>query len=182
MLLKTGQTTSYVDYDDGYYEEGIAKDYTVLSTGDYSGTTNITLNAKTDAHSNNCVQDNSTGLMWSRYISGSLGPGSDGKLPWTTNGDGEGIFPYVAAANAASLAGHADWRVPYVFELESITDLEVPNALPDAVAFPVWQLNFVWSSTTGPTLTARAFNFHYSIGESGRTVKTTSYYCALVRN
>ena len=42
-LLKTGQTTSYVDYDDGYYEKGIAKSYTVLTTGQFSGTSTIKL-------------------------------------------------------------------------------------------------------------------------------------------
>lgn len=39
-LLKTGQTTSYFRGDDGDYEVGGDKGYTVLSAGDYSGTIN----------------------------------------------------------------------------------------------------------------------------------------------
>ena len=42
-LLRTGQTTSYVNYDDGYYQKGIAKEYLVLSTGQFAGTTIIDL-------------------------------------------------------------------------------------------------------------------------------------------
>ncbi len=41
--LKTGQTTSYVDYDDGYYQKGIAKSYTVFTNGTFSGNTTIKL-------------------------------------------------------------------------------------------------------------------------------------------
>jgi len=44
LLLKTGQTTQYnSELDDGYYETGVAKEYTVLTAGQYSGTTNIDL-------------------------------------------------------------------------------------------------------------------------------------------
>ncbi len=33
LLLKTGQTTSYVDFDDGYYQKGLTRDYSRSSTG-----------------------------------------------------------------------------------------------------------------------------------------------------
>ena len=43
-VLKTGQTTQYSsELDDGYYQAGITKDYTVLTAGQYSGTTNVDL-------------------------------------------------------------------------------------------------------------------------------------------
>ncbi len=137
-LLKTGQVTSYGSgsgVDDGALKKGIARAYLVLTTGRFAGTTTITLNAKNDVHSNNCVLDKKTGLMWSRYASASVGPLSDGKLPWTTAA-GEGIFDYTAAASAALLAGYADWRVPNWYELMSIADFEAPTSLPNASAFP----------------------------------------------
>ena len=109
-----------------------------MDSGQYSGTTNITLNAKTDVKSNNCVLDNNTGLMWSRYVSASVGPGSDGKLPWTTNVDGEGIFAYADAANAASLAGYDDWRVGNLVELQSLVMVNPGSGVPDTTAFPGW--------------------------------------------
>ena len=82
-LLKTGQTTSYHTGDDGDLEMGIAHDFTVLDTGPYSGTSNITINGKTCVLSNSCVQDNNTGLMWARFIPQTdIGPGADGRLFW----------------------------------------------------------------------------------------------------
>lgn len=82
-LLATGQTTSYKTGDDGDLELGIPKDYTILTTGQYSGTTNITINGKTHALSNNCVWDNRTGLMWARYVpNADIGPAGNGLLFW----------------------------------------------------------------------------------------------------
>lgn len=43
-LLKTGQTTQYSsELDDGYYQKGVAKSYTINTTGAQSGTTNVDL-------------------------------------------------------------------------------------------------------------------------------------------
>ena len=82
-LLKTGQVTSYHAGDDGDLELGIAHDFTVLTTGRYSGTVNITVNGKTHATSNACVQDKNTGLMFHReVIQVDIGPAGDGKLFW----------------------------------------------------------------------------------------------------
>lgn len=187
LLLKTGQTTSYGSgsgVDDGALELGVAKSYTVLTAGQYSGATNITVNSKTDAHSNACVLDNNTGLMWSRKLSGSVGPSSTGTLPWTTTGSGgtaEGIFPYLAAANAAALAGYSDWRVPNVYELVSIADYETGNALPDATAFPVWSSANVWTSTTQPNVTTNGYQVSFLTGGAGGNAKTNNFLCALVR-
>ena len=42
LVLKTGQTTQYnSELDDGYYEAGVAKSYTVNTSGAQSGTTNV---------------------------------------------------------------------------------------------------------------------------------------------
>jgi len=83
LPLKTGQETSYHADDDGDLEKGVARSYTVLTTGDQSGTTNITINGKTGAVSNNVVKDNRTALDWQRFVAQSdIGPGADGKLFW----------------------------------------------------------------------------------------------------
>jgi len=82
-LLKTGQNTSYHADDDGDLELGVAHDYTVLTTGRYAGSTNVTINSKTYAFSNACVQDNRTGKMWARTVPQSdIGPAANGALFW----------------------------------------------------------------------------------------------------
>ena len=181
--LKTGQVTQYGGYnDDGLLRRGVARGpYTILSAGQYAGTTNITLNAKTDVHSNNCVFDESTGLMWSRYESASVGPASDGRLPWTTTGAGataEGIFAFADAANLAGLAGHNDWRVSNLLELVALMVWEAPSIAPDPVAFPVYGNN-VWTSTTRPSLITAAF--WISSSQIAQNAKTGNGFCLLVR-
>ena len=87
-LPSTGQTISYYADDDGDLELGIAHDFEVLSTGDQSGTTNITINGKTHALSNNCVRDNNIyrngkPIIWARYTpDADIGPNTDGALFW----------------------------------------------------------------------------------------------------
>ena len=183
-LLATGQTTSYgsgTGVDDGGYEKGIVKSYTVLTTGQYSGTTNITINGKTDVHSNGCAIDNNTGLMWSRTVSASVGPTSNGLIPWTTNANGEGIFPYCAAANVAGLAGYSDWRIPNYFELVSIMDYEAPSALPNSAAFTIASGIVITSSTTQATSANNPMSKISNTGTDAVQAKTVTVYCILVR-
>lgn len=85
-LIKTGQKTTYRPVgldDDGALELGIAPSFTVLTTGRYAGTVNITINGNTHATSNACVRDKNTGLMFHReVIQTDLGPAGDGRLFW----------------------------------------------------------------------------------------------------
>jgi hypothetical protein len=182
-LLKTGQTTQYGGYaDDGYYEKGLSKQYSILTAGQHAGTTSITIATKTDLISNNCVYDRRSKLMWSRYPSDGLGPAEDGKMPWTTDGNGHGIFAFVAAANLAKLAGYDDWRIPNDFELVDLRNMEQPTAAPDAVAFPGWPIDtYFWTSTSYPTNTNLAQLIRFDMGSIGGGVKNENFYVALVR-
>ena len=83
LSLATPQTESHHDDDDGDLEKGVTRSYNILTTGDYTGTTNIVINGKTHALSNNCVIDERTGLMWPRDVpDGDIGADTDGKLFW----------------------------------------------------------------------------------------------------
>ena len=252
LSLKTGQTTQYnSELDDGYYQKGLAKAYTIYTTGQYSGTTNVDLIhltatdiafvaatkkitqvaaglamfktgqtivitgsasnngvktiatgnvaaeivttealvdegagatvsiAKREAMSNNCVFDQVTGLMWSRYVPAVMGTAGDGTMPWT--GQLYDIFQYCAAANIASLGGYTDWRIPNVADLLALLDFEKTTLQPDATAFPSG-IGMSWSSTTKKSLTTRAFatynNDSYPLLEDAKTV---AYNCLLVR-
>lgn len=119
--------------------------------------------SKREAHSNNCVLDNNTGLMWSRYVSDKMGTASDGKMPWT--GQLYDIFAYAVAANTTSLGGYTDWRVPNIHELMSLRIVSAVAVLPDATAFPSWPSVAIWASTASwPADTG--FKSTYTFGAS----------------
>ena len=177
LLPKTGQTTSYVTGDDGDLEKGAARSFTVLNTGQYSGTTEITLAGASENHTNNCVLDNVTGLMWQKAIAGTIGA-DDGKggrtnyFPWTTNGSGIGLWTYLAAANAANLSGHNDWRIPNILEGRSIINGETGYAFSEFTDAPQF-----WSSSSVSITGAYYIN---SFGGSS-FAKTDVYFVLLVR-
>jgi hypothetical protein len=214
-LLKTGQTTQYdSELDDGYYEVGVARSYTVNTTGAQSGTTNVDLThlvsdtgaftaanktytdagkcgvfkaaggetivisgsgnnngvfttasatadtvvfveaitdeadaplttfKKREAISNNTVLDNNTGLTWLRYMPVLLGIAGDGKMPAT--GKVYDMYQYCAVANAASLGGHNDWRIPNINEVLSVVDF---SGQINTTAFPQGLTGVIWTST-----------------------------------
>ena len=153
LVLLTGQQTDYTPGgftagDDGYEQQGQARDYTAKTTGQYSGTTNITVNSKTEVKSNACVQDNQTGLMWARDVSATVGAADDGALPWDDGGVGtESAFVYVDQANSANFAGHNDWRLPSSHEIQTIVDFE--TSVPNSTYWSTWGTSqVVWTSTT----------------------------------
>lgn len=184
MLLKTGQTTQYSSKeDDGYWQKGRDRAYLVLSTGQYSGTVDIVLNGKTHALSNNCVKDGVTGLMWARYVPGAdIGPDNDGKLFWIDDTNDEDIFDFKDQANANSLGGHSDWRVPNYIELLSIVVLENNPAI-DATAFPSTQAGYHWTASTRKASTTMGWVVSFAEGHfvNQHDKATAKNYCRLVR-
>ena len=86
-VLQVGDTYEWsndylIEAADGFWQMGISRSLTALTTGDQSGTTAIVLNGKTDTKSNNLVLDNRTGLIWIKAPAASVGPASNGKLYW----------------------------------------------------------------------------------------------------
>ncbi len=181
----TGQTVQYSSMDDdGYFEKGYARIYVALTTGNYAGTTNITVNSKVIAMENACVIDQNSGLMWMKYTPDSdIGSGNNGKLYWIDAVNNEDIFTFCDAANAAGLAGHSDWRVPNVFELLSLVVEDAGIGAPyiDTTYFQGIS-NFYWSSTTWAGGNTHALYVNFGIGIMANRVKdTNAEYVRLVR-
>ena len=182
-LPQTGQTTVYVAGDNGTNQTGVPHRYEVLTTGQYSGTTAIILNGKTDTHSNAVVIDHQYRLMYSQTLSASVGPTSNGLLPWTTNGNGEGVFTYAEAANTASLAGHTGWRVPSYIEFLAQQIYQAPTTLPNSTAFPSFPSGVVVAtSTTQATNTANPMSKISNSGTDAVQAKTVTIRVLLVRS
>lgn len=183
-MHKTGQITQYGgENDDGFYEKGISDNMLLLNSGEYSGTTNITVNAKTDVHSNNCVLDRHSGLMYSNSPSASVGAASNGTLFWEDAVNGETIFAFANAANTALLSGYSDWRVVNIAEMVSIFSYEIPTAAPNVLLFSSMDSNNIFSSTTYPVTTTSAYVCSTYSGQVIAQSKTafSSAKCLLVR-
>lgn len=179
--LKTGQTTSYGTNDDGALQSGVSPSYTILTTGQYSGTSQFSMPPGTDeAISQACVEDNRTGLMWMRDCPTGLGPAANGLIPWDSDGAGSGSTEFVTQANSGSgFAGHTDWRLPNMSELRSI--FLAPTGV-NTTAFPSLGSQVFWSSSTYPANETLAFRIISSYGNSYYSTKITAYAILLVRD
>jgi pyruvate, water dikinase len=149
-LIRTGQTVGYRgdgpatqsgNGDDGDLRLGVAPDYLWADDGTI------------DTPAENVVVDRNTDLMWLRdpaRLDGSGGVGGNVALSVPTTWQ-----TAIDRCNALDYAGHDDWRLPNIREIESITQVgradassepaafaRVPPAAPGELA-AIW-----WSSTT----------------------------------
>jgi hypothetical protein len=132
------------------------------------------------------VTDRATGLQWEQLDDAGGVHDQEHKL------DQDGAYDKVAELNAASFAGHSDWRLPNVFELMSIgtfgslsSGLFLPYfkhdctpgcAIPDCAC--VAQPSYEWSSTTLSSLPSYAFALRTVIGDPIIQTKTLANYTA----
>lgn len=79
--------------------------------------------------------------------------------------DGQGghltIFKWLAELNAANFAGHSDWRIPTVSELQTIVDYGTPNPSVGS-AFDATDCESTCKDHTGPACGCRAWPAHWS--------------------
>ncbi|MCP4705890.1 MAG: DUF1566 domain-containing protein [candidate division Zixibacteria bacterium] len=119
------------------------------------GNTTYGINSFTD-NGDSTITDNATGLMWTQYD-------SDSTIIW------EEALNY---AENLEFAGHSDWRLPDVKELQSIVDYtRSPGATNSAAIDPLFictqftneagqsDYGFYWSSTTHANWSAVAGGF-----------------------
>ncbi|MEA3366926.1 MAG: DUF1566 domain-containing protein [Planctomycetota bacterium] len=111
---------------------------------------------KNDFHDNGdgTITDRATGLIWTQVDSGHLKAGkkADGRLTWPEA---------LKWAEELTFAGHSDWRLPSVKELQSIVDYtRSPDTTKSAAIDPIFKVTAIrneggkpdapwyWSSTT----------------------------------
>jgi hypothetical protein len=155
---KTGLTISYADYDDGYYEKGVA----------------WPIPRFTD-NNNGTVTDNLTGLIWLKDAN------CFGTRAWSDAlSDCNGLASGQCGLTDGSTEG--DWRLPNVKELQSLIDYgEYWPALPSGDPFTNVQSSNYWSSTTFAPSTDNAWlvvMFHGGLIISN---KSSSFYVWPVR-
>jgi uncharacterized protein DUF1566 len=119
------------------------------------------------------VSDNVTGLMWQQASAPDANGGADGTYSQAD------ALAYCAELQ---LAGHADWRLPALIELESIRDFTVSNPAIDVTVFPDTVSKEYWSSTplAGPAPGSAWFVFFY-FGDTDNDVENKAHYVRCVR-
>ena len=120
------------------------------------------------------VSDRNTGLMWMKNSADVNNDGrfySQDKLNWWN------AKKY--CEDLVGFAGYSDWRLPTLFELQSIVDY---GRYRPAIN-PVFscQQNYYWSATTDARDVGYAWNAGFSQGDGGRYAKGTTCYVRCVR-
>jgi hypothetical protein len=156
-VAKTGQTISYLPGDDGDLQKGVASP-SPRFTDNGDGT----------------VTDNLTGLMWAK----------DANLY-------NGIMTWYAAIDFANdlILGTScggpltDWRLPSLFELESLRDMSNYNpALSTSHPFTNVQSSYYWSSTTNADISNSAWHVYMGYGRTDYIGKNSIQYVWPVRS
>jgi hypothetical protein len=149
-LPATGQTTCYSS-------TGIEVNCFSFSpaTCPYSGQDGLTRTGCPDdasrfvVNADDTVTDNCTGLQWQRFTADRNGDFA------ITDGDEFAWCAAIDFCESSSFAGHGDWRLPNVRELESIVDYGESNPAAD----PVFRAEdgCYWTSTTLVSDPTKAF-------------------------
>jgi hypothetical protein len=152
---KTGQTTSYANYDDGWY------------------VTNQNIGVpKSGAHytdnGDGTITDNATGLEW---VASPTAAGVGGTYTWANA---------ITACEGLTYAGHSDWRLPNIKELQSIVDYGRVSPAIDTTYFTS-QSSVYWSSTTSADDTFDAWYVYFDDGYVYIDAKANTYYVRPVR-
>jgi len=136
---------------------------------------------------NGTITDNNTGLVWEKLTyDGGIHDAYE-TYKWVD------AFAKIAALNASTFAGHADWRLPNVKELLSIANYQFtsPAISPtfdrdcdfgcDGIACSCATSNNTWTSTSSVSLPSSAWSVWFSTGFSGVGGKQALYAVRAVR-
>ena len=141
-----------------------------------AGSPRVALDGRYVNNGDGTVTDNETGLMWSRCSQGQSGEycatGTVSYTTWTSA---------LTAANASTLAGHDDWRLPNIMELQSLVETGCYNPSINTTMFPVTASTYYWSSTTYAPNASNAWGVYFNVGSLLAYSKSNGYAVRLVR-
>ena len=179
--IKTGQTDCWDSAgtllascantgQDGQFQTGVARSY----TDNLDGT----------------ITDNNTGLMWEKLSNDATVHDKDTVYLWE-----DAFAVKVAMLNSSSFAGHADWRLPNINELQSLANYGAQNPAVDplfntacpggcdvtACSCTKTGFAFYWSSTTAESAPSSAWGVQFSPGDIHTGSKVPGDFVRAVR-
>jgi hypothetical protein len=116
------------------------------------------------------IIDNNTGLEWEEKTAANVGD----LFTWIN------AFAYIDSLNTANFAGHNDWRLPNVKELQSIVDYGRFTPSIDPIFGPTAVSNY-WSSTTVASGPFGAWFVNFSLGIVATADKNNFLHVRAVR-
>ncbi len=130
---------------------------------------------------NGTVTDKKNRLMWKQCPEGLSGTGcttgTAGTYTW------QGALNQAQAVNASGFAGHADWRVPNIKELRSITEKQCYEPAINLTVFPNTSESAVfWSSSPSAYSGGYAWDVYFYYGFDDVNFKDDGYQVRLVRS
>ncbi len=186
-LPATGQTTKFTaDKNDG-----IAGPVAVPDDGTVRAGAPLSYVENDDG----TVTDQNTQLVWEKKGDGGGVHDRRATALWSGNGVGETVWDWLDDVNSQAFAGHIDWRIPNVKELQSIIDYQRSgpalhpvfdgNCVPgcselDCSCSPIAPAVF-HSSTTDAALGTSAWVVGFSDGSVATAVKTMAQSMRAVR-
>lgn len=130
-----------------------------------SAVTVTSLRASLTDNGDGTIMDNHTGLMWQKADAGSA-------LNW------DDALKY---AEALTLAGYSDWRLPNIKELQSINDESLTSPSLDRTVFGGALPGEYWSSTTQVNNAASVWTVDFTYGIASYRGKTEAVRVRAVR-
>lgn len=137
---------------------------------------------------NGTITDEATGLMWEKLSNDGGIHDVDDVYTWS-----DAFSVKIAALNSAGFAGHSDWRVPNVFELQTIVSLGAaePATFPafhagcgascSVLACSCIRPDYYWSSTTRQDGFGTAWQVLFATGHEEWSSKSGVGYVRAVR-
>lgn len=125
---------------------------------------------------NGTLIDTYTGLMWKKCLEGQTGERCVGqalRIEWS------GTAKIVQSVNHDKFAGHTDWRLPTLDELNSIVEKRCVGPAANLELFPGLSAIGLWSSNQSDSL---AWSIDFEKGRAYENFKGAGMYIRLVRN
>jgi hypothetical protein len=158
---------------------GVSFQVHAVCTADNANTTTVAESTPTSAFTDNLngtVTHNLTGLMWKQCAEGlsgaSCATGSATTLTWANA---------LAQARDSNFAGHTDWRLPNIKELESIVESCGYSPSINTTLFPATPASDFWSGSSYVPGPSGAWFVGFGNGGTNAGNKAVSPYVRLVR-
>ena len=166
-VLQTGQTQC----DDGGFVWGACPGNPAGQDGELQKGT-----ARSYTDNGQTITDNATGLEWEKLCFGAVNPGCPVINDVNTEFTWAQAFQKIADLNAANFAGHNDWRLPNVNELQTLVNYDNYDSAVDS-AFMNGTNSFTrsqayWTSTTYLATSFLAWVVHFGSGAVRQGEKT----------